>query len=177
MSYLDFSEIKNKYPIEAVAVRLGLILTPHNNQLRGACPSGEGDKRSLVITPSKAVWFSFAKQVGGDVIKLVEFTKNLSAKESAEWITNQTVPTVPAEESPEAKPCVGFKPLDYLEANHPAVEALGFDPEVAEKLNIGYAPRGILKGTVAIPVRLADGTLCGYLGITEATLPPEWRGI
>lgn len=177
MSYIDFSEIKNTYPIEDVANRLGLTLTKHNNQLRGPCPSGEGDKRALVITPSKGVFFSFAKQIGGDVIKLVEFTKSISAKESAEWITGATVPTVPAEESPEAKPCVGFKPLDYLEANHPAVEALGFDHVDAEKLNIGFAPRGILKGTVAIPIRLADGTLCGYIGITEATLPPEWRGI
>lgn len=177
MSYLDFEAIKNNHPIEDVANRLGLVLTKHNNQLRGPCPSGEGDKRSLVITPNKGVFFSFAKQIGGDVIKLVEFTKSISAKESAEWITSQTVPTVPAEESPEAKPCVGFKPLDYLEANHPAVEALGFDHVDAEKLNIGFAPRGILKGTVAIPIRLADGTLAGYIGITEATLPPEWRGI
>ena len=177
MSYIDFEVIKNQFPIEAVAVRLGLELTPNKNQLRGPCPSGEGDKRSLVITPSKGVFFSFAKGIGGDVIKLVEFTKNISAKESAEWITSLTVPTVPAEESPEAKPCVGFKPLDYLEANHPAVEALGFDPKDAEKLNIGFAPRGVLKGTVAIPVRLEDGTLCGYIGITDATLPKEWRGI
>ncbi len=177
MSYLDFEEIKNKFPIEAVAVRLGLALTPHNNQLRGPCPSGEGDKRSLVITPSKGVFFSFAKGIGGDVIRLVEFTKNISAKESAEWITSQTVPTVPAEEKREAKPRGGFKPLDYLEAEHPAVLALGFEPEIAGKLNIGYAPRGILKGTVAIPIRLEDGTLCGYIGITEATLPPDWRGL
>lgn len=177
MSYLDFAEIKNKYPIEEVAKRLGLVLIPHNNQLRGACPSGEGDKRSLVITPSKGVFFSFAKGIGGDVIKLVEFTKSISAKESAEWITGATVPTVPAVENPEAKPRGGFKPLDYLEADHPAVLALGFEPDVAEKLKIGFAPRGIMKGTVAIPVRLADGTLAGYLGIREAILPPEWRGL
>ena len=177
MSYLDFESIKSNYPIETIAVRLGLALTPHNHQLRGACPSGEGDKRSLVITPSKGVFYSFAKQIGGDVIKLVEFTKAITAKEAAEWITSATVQTVPAEETGEAKPRVGFKPLDYLEANHPAVLALGFEPEVAEKLGIGFAPRGIMKGTVAIPIRLEDGTLAGYVGITEAVLPPDWRGI
>lgn len=174
MSYLDFDEIKNTYPIETVAVRLGLGLTPHNNQLRGPCPSGEGDQRSLVITPSKKVFYSFAKEVGGDVIKLVEFVKNIPAKEAAEWITSVTVPV---EEKPEVKSHGGFKPLDYLQADHPAVLALGFEPEVATKLGVGFSPRGILKNTVAIPVRLEDGTLAGYLGIKEALLPPEWRGL
>lgn len=178
MSYLDFTEIKNTYSIEDVANRLGLKLNKTKNQLRGACPSGEGDKRSLVITPDKGVFYSFAKQTGGDVIKLVEFVKNITAKEAAAWITDSsTVPTVPAEETPEAEPRGGFKPLEYLEADHPAVQALGFDPLVAETLRIGFAPRGILKGTVAIPVRLADGTLCGYVGITEAVLPPDWKGV
>jgi len=174
-SYIDFEKVKNDYPIEDVAKLLGLVLTENNNQLRGPCSSGEGDKRSLVITPSKGVFFSFAKQTGGDVIKLVEFVKDLPTKEAAQWIVGQTVPTVPAVENPEAKSRGGFKPLDYLVADHPAVEALGFEPEIAEKLNIGYAPRGILKGTVAIPVRLEDGTLAGYVGITDAVLPPKWE--
>ena len=177
MSYLDFESIKSNYPIETIAVRLGLALTPHNHQLRGACPSGEGDKRSLVITPSKGVFYSFAKQIGGDVIKLVEFTKAITAKEAAEWITSTTVPTVKSEKTPKDNPRDGFKPLEYLEANHPAVLAIGFDPEIAEKLHLGFAPRGIMKGTVAIPIRLEDGTLAGYVGITEAVLPPDWRGI
>ena len=29
--------------------------------------------------------------------------------------------------------------------------------------------------TVAVPVRLEDGTLAGYVGITEAKLPKEWH--
>ena len=69
----------------------------------------------------------------------------------------------------------GLEPLQCLEHDHPAVEAVGFDPETAERLGIGYAGRGTMRGTVAIPVRLPDGTLAGYIGITEAKLPKEWH--
>jgi hypothetical protein len=39
------------------------------------------------------------------------------------------------------------------------------------------ANRGIMRGHVAVPIRLQDGTLAGYIGITEAKLPPRWHGI
>jgi hypothetical protein len=76
-----------------------------------------------------------------------------------------------------SKERAGFAPLDYLEPSHEAVEAVGFDPIVAEALGIGYAPKGMLRGTVAVPVRLPDGSLAGYIGITEAKLPTKWHGI
>jgi hypothetical protein len=55
------------------------------------------------------------------------------------------------------------------------VDAVGFDPETAKALGIGYASKGLMRGTVAVPIRLEDGTLTGYLGITEAKLPPKWH--
>jgi hypothetical protein len=39
-------------------------------------------------------------------------------------------------------------------------------------LGIGYAPRGLMKGQVAIPIRLPTGD---YVGITEAKLPKEFH--
>jgi hypothetical protein len=47
-----------------------------------------------------------------------------------------------------------FPPLDYLEADHITVEALGLSQETAEALGIGYAPKGMMKAYVAIPIRL-----------------------
>jgi hypothetical protein len=32
-----------------------------------------------------------------------------------------------------------------------------------------------MRGTVAVPVRLPDGSLAGYVGITEAKLPTKWH--
>jgi hypothetical protein len=60
-----------------------------------------------------------------------------------------------------------FPPLDYLEHDHITVEALG----LAEALGIGYAPKGMMKGYVAIPIRLPTGELTGYIGVTEEKLP------
>ena len=67
-----------------------------------------------------------------------------------------------------------MQPLSYLQADHEAVVAVGFDVEVAKALGIGYSPKGLMRGTVAVPVRDEHGQLMGYIGITEATLPPSF---
>ena len=176
-TFIDFEAVKADNPIADVAERLGLELKKTGNQLRGPCPSGEGGERGFVITPAKGVWYSFGLQQGGDVQALVELVNGCSTKEAAQFLAGETVPVEkrtkrqPKESGSER----GFRPLDYLEPDHPAVEALGMEPEDAERLGIGYAPRGTLRGTVAVPVRLEDGTLSGYVGVTEAKLPPKWE--
>jgi hypothetical protein len=40
---------------------------------------------------------------------------------------------------------------------------------------LGYAPKGMMKGYVAIPIRLPTGGLTGYIGVTEAKLPKEFH--
>jgi hypothetical protein len=49
------------------------------------------------------------------------------------------------------------------------VESLGIDAGTAEALGIGYAGKGMMKGYVAVPVRLPTGELTGYIGITLAS--------
>lgn len=176
-TFIDFEEVKAANPIAEVAERLGLALKKSGQQLRGPCPSGEGGERGLVITPAKAVWYSFGLQQGGDVLALVELVNECSTKEAAQFLAGNTVPlekrtTLHSKESAAER---GFRPLDYLEPDHPAVEALGMEAEDALALGVGYAPRGVLRGFVAVPIRLEDGTLSGYIGITEAKLPPRWN--
>ena len=175
MSFVDFAEVKANNPVADVADRLGLELKKSGNQLRGKCPSGEGGERAFVVTPSKGVWYSFALEKGGDVIALVSLVNGCSAKEAAHFLTG----TVPQEkrtlrQSDEGKER-GFRPLEYLDPDHAAVEALGVSSEDATALGWGYAPRGILRGKVAIPIRTEDGTLAGYIGVEEAVLPPKWE--
>lgn len=172
MPALDFAKIKVDYPLEAVADRLGLKLKKHGNAMRGPCPTGEGDDRALVITPGKG-WYSFAAQKGGDVIALVALVKGLSVKDAAAWIVGHQV-TEP-EKGTKGEAGDGFTPLDYLQSDHDAITALGFPEAVAKAVGIGYAPRGILRGKVAIPVRLPNGKLIGYCGIEDATLPSDWK--
>lgn len=173
--FLDFQTIKNEHPVEQVAERLGLELKKSGHQLRGRCPSGEGGERAFVITPNKGVWYSFAEEKGGDVIALVQFVNGCSAKEAAAWIAGDIPLEKPTGRPKQSEGERGFRPLDYLQPDHPAVEALGMSSEDAERLGMGYAPRGVLRGKVAIPIRTDDGTLAGYIGVTEVALPPRWH--
>lgn len=173
MSFVNFDEIKAKYSLVDVMNILGLELTKRGDGYRGTCPACEGSSdRSLVVTPGKG-WYCFHAKIGGDQIALASHIKGIPTKEAAQFLAGGTVPK---EKAKVEKPSEGFKPLDYLQHDHEAVVAIGFDPDVALALGIGYAPRGILKGTVAVPLRNRDGSLAGYIGLTDVEkLPPKWE--
>lgn len=185
MPYIDFAEVKARVPIDQAAERLGLKVSKSGAQLRAPCPACKsGGDRALVITPAKQLFYCFAAEKGGDQIALVAHIRECKMTDAAEFLGGKsTVPskgtstgtvrkdhaTVPENEKG------ALKPLDYLQADHAAVEAVGFDQETAQALGIGYASKGLMRGTVAVPVRLEDGTLAGYIGITEAKLPPRFH--
>ena len=180
MAYVDFSELKTRFTIEKVAELLGLQLKQSGQALRGPCPVCQsGGDRAIVITPAKGVFFCFASREGGDLIQLAAHIRKVDVKDAAAWLDSGIVPSK-KEGSGNQVPPKGnssLEPLAYLENEHVAVEALGFAAEDAKALGIGYCPKGIMRGTVAVPVRLTDGTLAGYIGITDAKLPPRWHGI
>jgi DNA primase len=175
VAYLDFAAIKEEVSIEEAVHRLGLDLKKTKNQFRGECPTcKEGGERALCVTPSKNAFYCFGGKKGGDVIELVAHIKECGAKEAAQFL----VGPVPKEKKPTKSPPSegkGFTKLDYIQSDHEAVEAVGFNPEDAERIGCGYAPRGVLRGHVAVPIRMDDGKLIGYLGVTEALLPPKWQ--
>lgn len=179
MAYLDFEAIKANNPIDKVAERLGLELKKNGAQLRGPCFSGQGDHRSLVITPAKSAWYSFALSKGGDAIALVAAVKEMSTKEAAQWLQGDTVPEKKKPEQPVKEEVQseerGFRELDYLQPEHEACEAIGFDIDDLKRLRGGYAPRGVMRGTVCIPVRDTTGKLLGYLGCRDVVLPKQWQ--
>jgi hypothetical protein len=176
VAYLDFQQIKQDHSIEAVAERLGLDIKKSGHQLRAPCPACEsGGERALAITPAKGAFYCFGGSCGGDVLQLVAHVQGCSVKDAATWIVDAKPEEKRRKPEPSSGEGDGFKPLDYLEAAHDAVVALGFDPEDAERIGVGYAKRGVMRGTVAVPVRLEDGTLIGYIGVTEAKLPTSWR--
>jgi hypothetical protein len=41
-------------------------------------------------------------------------------------------------------------------------------PKTHKQLGIGFANKGLMRGTVVVPIRAEDGTLVGYIGATEA---------
>lgn len=171
----DFQAIKRDHPIDRVAARLGLQLKPQGNQLRGKCPSGEGDDRALVITPSKGLWYSHAMKKGGDVIELVSVVNKLSARDAAQWIAGAT--PVPEKSIPER--ANELKPVE-LTHDHPSLLVSGIEPEDAKRFGIGYREpvEGKTRagaGHILVPV-YADGKLAGYVGCQEVTwIPDKWR--
>lgn len=181
--YIDFAEIKEQHSIEKVAEMLGLELKKSGpSQYRGPDPTAEdSNERALAITPAKNLWYSFHAQKGGDQLELIAYVHGTSVRDAAEWLAGpDPSPKKGNNEDGHVsrgadQPASGFRPLTYLEPNHPAVEALGFEPEDAERIGAGYAKRGVLRGTVAIPVRDETGKLLGYVGTTDAVLPSQWH--
>jgi DNA primase len=57
-----------------------------------------------------------------------------------------------------------LNPLTYLEATHEAVQGLGVSAETCQAFAAGYAPKGIMRGRLAIPVHDRGGTLLAYCG-------------
>jgi len=171
---VDFAELKTRINIEQTAQLLGLQLKQSGQAMRGPCPACDsGGERAIVITPAKNVFFCFAAKEGGDLIALAAHIRKCDVKDAAKWLdggnSTSREPTKPSAPATLA-------PLDYIEHEHPAVQALGFEPEDAKVLGIGYVGKGIMKGLVVIPVRLENGTLAGYVGVDEiAKLPPRWH--
>jgi hypothetical protein len=176
MSFLDFEEIKRRVSLLSAAQRLGLQMKKNGAQLRGPCTAcNQGGDRALVITESKG-WYCFAAQKGGDVISLVAHINDCSAKDAAKFLAGHTATTIPSTVPEEAKGGEkNLAPLQYLEPEHEAVVALGFDTEFCKSHGIGWAPKGVARGHVLIPFRDETGRLLGYVGVTDCWLPADFQ--
>lgn len=183
MSFVDFAEVKASHPIETLIERLGLTMTRRGEQYRGPCPVCQsGGPRALVITPAKQAFFCFAAKQGGDVISLAAHIRGETIKDAAHWICGEgkpgqsdTVPaTVPNENRKGSEERRLLKPLTYLETNHPKLKPLGIASETLEHFGAGYAPKGLMRGRLAIPIHDPDGGLIAYAGqaLDESQHPP-----
>ncbi|HEV7514510.1 MAG TPA: CHC2 zinc finger domain-containing protein [Candidatus Acidoferrum sp.] len=177
--FIDFAQLKEQVSIAQCVQMLDLRMKG-NDQLRSACPQCRaGGERSLAVNVSKSSYYCFSEGKGGDQIALVAHIRGVSQREAAlEMAEHFRVATPKQEETPKPQPTTagGMKPLDYLEHSHDAVQVLGFDAEIAEALGIGYASKGLMRGTIAVPIRLEDGTLVGYIGLTEIEkMPSKWQ--
>ena len=172
---IDFADLKQSVTIEQVAQMLGVKLKPNGQHLRGECPvCKQGGDRAFTITPAKGVYFCFGKcQQGGDMLSLVARVRGCDVKRAAEIVaehfgkrseaavapTNGPVTTPP---SPDANK---LKPLDYLVAEHETVQRLGVSAETAREWGAGFAPKGIMRGRFAVPVKNLAGELIAYVGV------------
>jgi DNA primase len=170
---IDFVELKERVSIEQAADMLGIKLKKKGAQLRGQCPvCKDNSDRAFVITSAKGLYYCFGKcSKGGDAITLAANVRKCSLREAAEFLADKGgVSSAPAKNdsschnSPQPMTERGLKPLDYLQASHEAVQALGVSPETCAQFAAGYAPKGIMRGRFAIPIHDRAGTLLAYCG-------------
>jgi DNA primase len=189
-NFVDFTALKDAVSFAQAIELLDLRLKLAGNRFRGACPvcKSAGD-RALVITTDRG-FFCFGVKKGGDQIALAAHVLDLPTKEAAIELATRAgiVPSSGRKSTstststnrstvPESEGGGGSKlsPLPYLEPDADMVVALGFDPKFAAEHGIGYAPRGVVRGSVAIPFRDEHGTLLGYFGVQDLTyLPPSF---
>jgi DNA primase len=174
MSYaVDFTELKQRVSIERAAEMLGLKLTKSGGQLRGPCPICKaGGDRAFVITPARGLYYCFGGcGKGGDAITMAANVRSWSLREAAEFLSGKSGASPAAtradssrNDSPQPKPENGLRPLDYLQAAHESVQALGVSPETAAHFGAGFAPKGIMRGRFAIPIHDSAGGLLAYCG-------------
>ena len=185
MAFVDFAAVKEAVSFNDAISYLDLPLKKAGNQFRGPCPAcGTGGDRALVLTEGRG-WYCFADKKGGDVISLAAHIQGVGPKDAAQFLAERAgIVPVPSTSTVQGKVQVpesekgsdkALAPLSYLEPEHDAVIAIGFDPEVAKSLGIGYAGKGIMRGTVAVPIRDEHGVLKGYIGIEEARLPADFQ--
>lgn len=182
---LSFTALKERIPIEQVLPLIGISLNRHQAQLRGVCPiCKDGGDRAFVVTPAKGLYYCFGKcRSGGDMLTLVARVKNFSVREAAEFVAERmgmtglrpgADATVPRDSSPQPlSGKEGLKPLEYLQTSHEAVQSLGVTAETCERFGAGYAPKGIMRGRLAIPIHDRTGTLLAYCGRTVKDETPS----
>jgi DNA primase len=181
MTYVDFAELKKSVPIDRVFSLLNLKLRQHGDQWRGACPiCHQGGERALVVTVAKGCFYCFSHGKGGDMIALVAETRGIAPREAATLIAQHTgalrdtVPPSPTSKegtgqsgapgSPPAAPAL--KPLEYLIPDHDTLASLAIAPETFITFGAGYAPKGIIRGRLAMPIHDRSGALLAYCGRT-----------
>jgi hypothetical protein len=169
---IDFAELKQRVSIDRAAEMLGLQLKKAGAQLRGPCPiCKDGGDRALAITPAKGLYYCFGKcRKGGDAISLAAGARGCTLREAAEFLAEKSGRAkVATNHSPDSspQPLIGegkLRPLDYLQSEHEAVQALGVSSETCEHFGAGFASKGILRGRFAIPIHDRAGILLAYCG-------------
>jgi CHC2 zinc finger len=184
----DFKAIKAAVTIQQVLDMLEIRhLTPHGEGLRGQCPICQvTNPRGFVVTPAKGAWYCFSEKKGGDIIELVAKHGRISQKEAAGRIASHFKLNGAGQSADNARPQPeavadgrkpdGFDPRAYQQSLDPAHEALtglGVSPDTLQLFGGGYAPKGLHRGRLALPICRCEGTILGFVGIALKGETPE----
>jgi DNA primase len=179
MPFVDFAELKTRVSIEQAMQMLGLNLTLHGTQYRGACPVCKtGGDRALIVTPAKGLFYCFAAKIGGDLIALTAHIRGTAVKAAADELNrafgtvqnstgtvSKSRATVP--QAQEARKQPAFDPEAYaarLDATHASLAPLGISAETLKAWKAGYSNAGTNRGRLAIALHDRNGNVLGFAG-------------
>lgn len=182
MTSVDIKHVRDNVDIVKVAEYLGLDLKKKtfSEQLRAPCPIHNGGPRALVITPSINRYYCFANECkeGGDCVQLTAKVLKIPLRDAAIQLQSRFLNTTYKPDfSPQEKLA---KVEEKLAFEHDAVQRLGFTPEQARTLGIGYMAGGTMPKRVLVPIRNRDGETLGYIGLSpdsDVKVPKSWFSI
>jgi DNA primase len=131
-----------------------VALKPAGARLKGLCPFHQEKTPSFSVDPSAQLFYCFGCQTGGDLFKFVMLYEKVGFREAAEMLAHRFGVPVPASRprddrrerlldairSAEAFFRERLRDPDAGRRGREYVERRGLDPEVVERLGIGYAP-------------------------------------
>jgi DNA primase len=177
MHTVDFQEIKQAATVDQVIRYLNLSLRQQGDTWRGTCHLCKAsDPRAFLITTSKRLFHCFKCKKGGDMLRLVAESRDVAIREAAielakfcgvEPVTSSSG-TSSGNSSPQSDR-KGFDAEKYaasLDPEHASLEPLGVAVDTLREWKAGFAPSGVLRGKLALPIASKDGTVAGYVGRT-----------
>jgi len=186
---VDFQLIKQAATVEQVIRFLNLTPKQHGDTWRSACHLCKAsDPRALVITTSKRLFHCFKCKEGGDMLKLVAVSKEVSVRDAAielakfcgvELVPGENGKSIPGTSTgtvPPSSERKGFDAEKYaagLDPAHALLEPIGVSPETYKAWKAGFSPSGVNRGRLALPVRTRDGAVIAYFGraLSDQTQP------
>jgi DNA primase len=147
MNY-ELQYLKDRIPLLDYLRRHNWMSRPigAHQEFVGLCPLHPESHPSFYVNAAKNVFYCHGCGRGGDLIRFVQFSLNLSFREALVYLKQELVLPQPGEDE-ALREAVGFyrqqlgrhpEALDYLHSRGV------YDPGLIEHLSIGYAPGGML---------------------------------
>ena len=153
MTHVDFKNVRGNVQIDRVAEWLGIKLTKRflGEQLRAECSSPPEEASERWSSRLRRTCSTALRRSARRVVMAIELTakvRQISPREAALALQAHFLDysrKIGTADNPLHK-------IDYLEAEHEAVQALGIAPDVARMLGIGFAGKGTMLKRVLFPI-------------------------